>query len=1242
MDPAVLFTHASYMNSLSHALSSSEKTRASGFVLVAVLLVVGAVTLLMVVSSMLSQIERRAAANSGALEVARLNALFALDVAVNQLQSQAGPDQRITARAEILDSTPATVPVTGVSQPYWTGVWRTGDAKLDIGGDSSQRTISLGALYPDAAQKDQKAVWLVSSTNAVSPLTFNGTLQGAARDAVVLASNFGTAGESVIVPLVSMESGNKTTGAYAYWVSDEGVKAKANQASPTMGASGFAENKLHFAAAQAMPQNTGLLGGNNSVDLRGPTNAVSLAKTSTLASMKNLPGIAPGSLDGSEVARLSAHATTHSVGVFSDVRRGGLKKDLTAAFEDSGNTPGKNYAKLNPNGTAQVYSAVTDGIGAAQASYPVDGLKWISLYAHYNLYKGSLPSVNMAGRPLNPPGSSPGGIGDPEGSRPYQVTMRGLGWQDTTVIPGTQISYGTLAPTFLGYRWDTSISSKLQGTSYKLQLHYYFQIILHNPYSVAIVSPLKNFRYGRALAAAGNLYLETQVTTGGTNNWYYTAVNQGATLQRMIFVTAFDDTSRLEPGETRVYGLGSAVDGLTVKEACEYRATVAPYGFVSDGYSPTFARTAELQRITALGVDPPNDTYALLPDIPPGSEISLRLTVRPTAPAPATRPSPRYTISGSGSADVSIPQAAFWWTGGGQGGSVLDAIPGRLGSVGRRVMQSSAPGSIATGATGVITRPTLGPLLVETLTETQVLGMFIRRKGLIPSNSSQYTNSSLVIPLFSGNSAAFNPIQDMWNWRYWDELFLGQNNTWPSYPPASSEIQLDLTPVGSTTTSWGERSAGVDTPGVRRVLIDIPIQPMVSLGQFMHIQPVYMWNVGANTSMTFGSMFVGGSLPSAEVPLSQTAFDSGGVSQLFLDHSYLANQSLFDSYFFSTIPPASPPPSGTRWPSYWTDFNSANNGLRITDLSKPLLNTRIKPFLSGGTRPALADLRDMDRAAANLTLDGAFNINSTSVEAWVALLSSQSGVDLTLFSADDSADRTLSADTLRNPFTRFVASNGNSGVNQRWSGIRALDNVQTRELAERIVEQVKLRGPFLSMSDFLNRRLRSSSDSTDSTRAGALQAAIDRTTLNNAIKTGNPVNVSATIASAVAPGWPRPIPENMFDASSASGAPWDSAIGAPGYLLQQDLVQALSPIMAARSDTFVVRVYGEVRNPAKQPAAAPEAVARGEAVVQRLPVFVDSVVDLPEKPVSLLSSINKALGRRFQIVSFRWLSENEN
>ena len=115
----------------------------------------------------------------------------------------------------------------------------------------------------------------------------------------------------------------------------------------------------------------------------------------------------------------------------------------------------------------------------------------------------------------------------------------------------------------------------------------------------------------------------------------------------------------------------------------------------------------------------------------------------------------------------------------------------------------------------------------------------------------------------------------------------------------------------------------------------------------------------------------------------------------------------------------------------------------------------------------------------------------------------------------------------------------------------------------------------------------------------------------------------------------------------ATGAIWKTTIGAPGYLMQQDLVQALSPAMTVRSDTFVIRVYGDARN---SKTGAIEGIAYAEAVVQRTPEFMDqsdggltggqALGDAT--PISnLTSKTNISLGRRFKIVSFRWLNSNE-
>ena len=175
-----------------------------------------------------------------------------------------------------------------------------------------------------------------------------------------------------------------------------------------------------------------------------------------------------------------------------------------------------------------------------------------------------------------------------------------------------------------------------------------------------------------------------------------------------------------------------------------------------------------------------------------------------------------------------------------------------------------------------------------------------------------------------------------------------------------------------------------------------------------------------------------------------------------------------------------------------------------------------------------------------------------------------------------------------------------------------------RKLAEEMVKQVRKRGPFLSMSDFINRRLEQGENSLK----GALQAAIDATDINRDF---DEVKVPAARG-------------NMFKNPEAGMGSLHTA--APGYLIQSDVLASLGNILTVRDDTFTVRAYGCVRNPNK----AILAQAWCEAVVQRTMDYVDPTnnpQDVDYKPDGTkgdgLSNTNKVLGRQFRIVSFKWL-----
>jgi hypothetical protein len=169
---------------------------------------------------------------------------------------------------------------------------------------------------------------------------------------------------------------------------------------------------------------------------------------------------------------------------------------------------------------------------------------------------------------------------------------------------------------------------------------------------------------------------------------------------------------------------------------------------------------------------------------------------------------------------------------------------------------------------------------------------------------------------------------------------------------------------------------------------------------------------------------------------------------------------------------------------------------------------------------------------------------------------------------------------------------------------------------------VKARGPFLSMSEFVNRRLGPESELT---RSGALQAAIDKSEVNREVfKEMVPVR-EMDVADAAVYGYRTP--------AAATGNP---AEGAPGWITQGDLLHLLEPRATVRSDSFVVRTCGLAIDSDGKVIAK----AYAEAVVQRVPDFIDSTNSAATASSDLTES-NRRFGRRFQVVSFRWLAPRE-
>ena len=172
------------------------------------------------------------------------------------------------------------------------------------------------------------------------------------------------------------------------------------------------------------------------------------------------------------------------------------------------------------------------------------------------------------------------------------------------------------------------------------------------------------------------------------------------------------------------------------------------------------------------------------------------------------------------------------------------------------------------------------------------------------------------------------------------------------------------------------------------------------------------------------------------------------------------------------------------------------------------------------------------------------------------------------------------------------------------------------------------RGPFLSLADFVNRRP-NSSDSAQQV-LGALQAAIDQSGLNDRLAAPGRTVASADFGT-------------LAGSSSIDNEPKPArAIGSAGHLSQGALLTAIGSQIAVRSDTFVIRAYGDSRD------ASGKIIAKAwcEAVVQRVPEYLDPA-DSPEaqdgwpQPGSKLTSVNSRFGRRMSVKSFRWLGSKE-
>lgn len=423
----------------------------------------------------------------------------------------------------------------------------------------------------------------------------------------------------------------------------------------------------------------------------------------------------------------------------------------------------------------------------------------------------------------------------------------------------------------------------------------------------------------------------------------------------------------------------------------------------------------------------------------------------------------------------------------------------------------------------------------------------------------------------------------------------------------------------------------------RCILAELPTKPIQSIPELQHWDMRY-----ENPIPPYAYNIIGNSDATPLIPTNAT-FNSGnsakGGEDLQNDDFYCANHLLFDDWFVSSIAPKS---SDLGRPL--SNENLKNTFIDFVTNADPLPNRAYFPIaedMAASVTPSGAEsiyTKHVNKPdswrtiASRIEVQGMFNVNSTSFTAWRALLGHARGLKIPyvtptgnrLSSTENHAVSRLSVSG-----DVEAKSPGTSGLfsgSSEFTGYRKLDETLLDEFAKEIVNQVRARGPFLSLAEFVNRQL----SSGDLALAGTIQAALNQLAKGSA----NPFNVlqsmskpsTATPPSSAAAGYQFPDAAVGFN-----------AYGLPGWTRQADVLRPLAPILSARDDTFTIRAYGDARDATGNKVIA---TATCEVVVRRTRAFVDQKdkADITGLPTSVA---NQTFGRRFEIISFRWLADKE-
>lgn len=1223
----------------------------SGFALIVTLSLMILLTVIAVGLLSLSSISLRSTGEGNAASVAKSNARLAMMLALGELQRSMGPDKSVSA--------PASAVFNNTDQPHLTGTWTSPNQ------DDYWHWTPNPNESPKYSSKSQRfSSWLISAADPQSTedFSFGSSPPKTGNDAVTLVGNSsGGLSDSenhsttVTAPKVAVGSTGAQRGKFGWAVFDESTKASIDLGDPETA------------------QSSGLETASRTVPSRMRADALDSTKLSSLRTPKNLISLETASIPAtpaniSEFRRRFHDFTTGTVGLLTNTASGGLKTDLTSLF-DPASLPTDAFS--NSNSVTPYPPAFSNQQGA---------IKWAYIREHYRKYKNVISTPSTGELTYNLLNSSLAkdlvinnkGVnkGDDPGLSASPDTERLL-----PVIAKFQLLFSLVTHRHTNTDRIKYFDSKIGVNQYGVPHLVYDPIItLYNPYDVTlnlaklrirVWDPPVAFRLTKIASGVPTPFRDPGSTAGVTlpksgGFWSLAQMQidqQNVPTARKYFTLLLTDGTsesaggslRLKPGEVKLFS-------PRVQAAWNwgYEATGDPKAFFDwqtgsnfgnlDGRDATGVGQYGVEAVPGLT----SKAGLQVDHLANGGWDSIRRWANSEYDFERADNRNDGFVTMRSSDEVTLEVKPWIAANGATKQFQVDIMAGAAGTG----VTKTTPIATATSTGKADTLRSFSfsfsdsqdpkDDMSENSSNSVIKSLNYRVGDLMQENGDATKGGKKAVAMLEMSArTTSDPLSDSKAWLYNNPIVEGadQNTTSIGLSHQAYDLRLikvidiDRFPGGisvdsKTNHGFFGASAGSSLGSMFVPMMHVPSAPAASLGDFIHSN-LASGSLLPKVVHPFGNSRAHPLIPSGRV---------GTPAPSMMDHSYLLNDSLWDSYYFSTVANYE---GGSN--KFVPESRSAEEVLTgMLDGSTPALNNRltaISPGEADKQAGKILGLSDTDRSrqlAKYIGVKAPFNVNSTSVDAWCAVLMSMRDRDINGVRVQNNGILATLASTVygndkKTPFTRSskpMAGAGGAINGYQWSGYNAVSDADIKELAEKIIAEIKLRGvedsaPPFSLAEFVNRRPGASVDPT----AGLLQSAIDKTKINDAaIGRDNKVLAAASISARRKAGVQT---SSVMDGNSIDGA--------PSMVTQGDLMSVLAPIATVRGDTFKIRSYGE--STAKDGTVLARAWC--ETVVQRTPEFVDSTEAAETLITALRSPSNVKFGRRFNIVSFRWLNESE-